>query len=119
MPLTPIFHTHIQTLINFFNKNDVDIFSINDILNCNNPNDNFFKIYINYPNSGIIAHKPICPDRPNLVAGYGDATDNGFWIGMFSKAQINNTFNSIQNFVNQIGNLLQLNNNSLCQRCRV
>ena len=78
MPLTPTLHQQIPSLINFFNRNSVDIYSINEMLNSANPNDNFFKIYINYPNSGIVAHKPICPDRPNLITGYGDATNNGF-----------------------------------------
>ena len=119
MPLTPRLNNDIQALISFFTQRKVNIFSIDDLLNSNNPNDNFFKIYINYPSSGVVAHKPICPDKPNLIVGYGDATYNGFWVGMFSKEEINNAFRTVQSFVDQIGNLLKLQNNSLCQRCRV
>jgi len=41
----------------------------------------------------------------NLIAGYGDATVNGFWIGMFLREEIVTTFGSLKNFVNEIGNL--------------
>ena len=119
MPLTPKFYQDIQLVINFLNNHRVNLYSITEILETSNPNDNFFKIYINFPNSGVVAHRPCCPDRPNLIAGYADATASGFWVGMFSKQEIIDIFHSIQNFANQVGALWQLKNNLLCQRCKV
>jgi len=72
--LTPQFNQNVQRLINFLNNNK------------------FIKIYINYPNQGVIAHRPICPDKPNLICGYGDATRNGFWVGMLRKEGIVQSF---------------------------
>ncbi|OAG27029.1 hypothetical protein [Thermodesulfatator autotrophicus] len=117
MPLTPVFHQNISQLIQFLNGHNIHIYGIADLMNSSNPNDEFIKIYVNYPNAGVVAHRPICPDRPNLISGYADATENGFWVGMFRREEIIYAFGSMQDFVDQVGRLYGYSNNSLCQRC--
>lgn len=88
-----------------------------DMIQSSNPNDYFIKAYINYPNKGVVLHRPICPDKTNLISGVGDATENGFWVGMIKKDEIIRNFQNLQTFADQLGNLFNLINNSCCRRC--
>ena len=69
MPLTPAFYDNISRLIQFLNQKNINLYSIADLMNSSSPNDEFIKIYIHYPNAGVVAHRPVCPDRPNLISG--------------------------------------------------
>jgi len=111
------FQTDVPKALSFMTSHSIDMFSVGDMIRSTNLNDNYVKVYLNYPSKGIVAHKPICPDKPNMTSGIGDASDNGFWIGMLNKDQVIAQFGSIQKFVDQLGNLFSLKNNSLCKRC--
>jgi hypothetical protein len=76
-------------------------------------------ILLTHSGNGIVAHKPICPDKPEPVSGFGQATHNGFWVGMMRKDQIINKYTDIQGFLDALGNQLNLQRNSSCTRCGV
>ena len=111
------FSTDAQKSLQFFDNNGLELFSVNDMIRSNNPNDDFIKVYITYPSKGAVLHRPICPDKTNLISGVGDATESGFWVGMVKKADIVNKFRNLQTFADQLGGLFNLSNNSCCGRC--
>ena len=82
-----------------------------------NPNDQFIKVYITYPGKGVVLHRPICPDKNDLISGVGDATESGFWAGMLKRDDIISKFPDLQIFANQLGKLFKLTKNSCCGRC--
>lgn len=112
------FSVNAQQSLQFLANNGLELYSVQDMIRSINPNDDFLKVYINYPSKGVVLHRPICPDKTNLISGIGDATDNGFWIGMMKKSEIINKFTHLQLFLDQLGNMFNLTNNSCCQRCK-
>ena len=113
------FYSESLKIITFLDTNSFELYDISDIITSVSPNDSFIKVYINFRNKTVVVHKPVCPDKPNLISGFGDASENGFWIGMLEKAQVNSTFGSFQNFANSFGQVFNINQYSTCKRCRV
>ena len=111
------FSTDAQKILQFFDTNGVELCSVQNMIQSSNLNDDFIKVYITYPGKGVVLHRPICPDKTNLISGVGDATENGFWIGMVKRADIVNKFQNLQTFADQLGSLFNLSKNSCCGRC--
>ncbi len=115
------FYLAVIQVIDFLTKNNLDLFDIKAVMSAQSPNDSFVKVYINFnPRiKKVMAHKPTCSAQANLISGIGEATENGFWIGMLKRDQIIRGFSSIQKFVDSLGQFFQLQNNSLCKNCGV
>lgn len=66
-----------QQALQFLSTHSLELFSVSDMIQATNPNEDYVKVYINFPNKGIVAHKPICPDKTNI----GPSTDGSrcFW----------------------------------------
>lgn len=113
------FYSDVSKTISFLQNKNLDLFDVEDLLQSTNPKDDFLKVYISYSSKGIVAHKSICPDKPELIVGFGYTTKYGFWVGMLRKDQVISAFTSIQDFVNAFGCHMQLSKNSTCKRCKV
>ena len=106
-----------QDVLSFMATHGLALFSIVEMIQSTNPNDEFVKVYVNYPNSMVRAHRPICPDGMSLVAGIGNATIRGFWVGLLQRSQIISKFSSIDNFLAQFSQAVGQLSHQRCQKC--
>ncbi len=118
------FSREAPRILQFLDNQNLELFSVAEMIQSNNPHNTFIKVYINYPTNEIKAHRPYCPGT-NLISGIGDATDNGFWIGMLRRDQIIKEFINLRNFVDWLGQAQNLlsgkclwQKNSCCGHCK-
>lgn len=109
----------VRTVICFLEEHGLDLFSRQDLLAASNADSRYLKVFVNCPGRGIVAHRPLCPDRPHLISGFGDACETGFLFGMLDKAQLMTRFGDLENFVDLLGERFNFRNNMGCPRCGV
>ena len=109
----------VRTVISFLEEHGLDLFTIQDLLASREADSSFMKVFVNCPGRGIVAHRPLCPDRPQLVSGFGEACETGFLFGMLEKDQVMARFGDIEDFVDRLGEKFNFRNNMGCPRCGV
>ena len=113
------FYDSARTVISFLEEFELDLFPVNDLLASPCAENVYVKIFVNCFGRGIVAHRPLCPDRPGLISGFGDAGETGFMFGMLLKSQMLERFGDVESFVDLLGGRFNFRNNTGCPRCGV
>jgi len=103
-------------IANYLRSQSIDLYSMNDVIQNDTFQNEYFKLYINFRNKKIVKHKPICSHDQKLISGFSHATKHGVWIGVFKNME------DIDSFLSNLKNLLledySIESYETCNHCQ-